>query len=177
MQRESELAHIDYLTGAINMRFFYELAGIEIDRFQRYGHPFTLCYIDLDDFKTVNDKFGHATGDLVLSIVADSIKKQIRKTDIFARLGGDEFALLLPETSADAARVAISKIRVEFLKQMQQSNWPVTFSMGVLTCNLHPVSVEELVRQADEVMYQSKDSGKNIIKYSAYKKNSPIEDG
>jgi predicted signal transduction protein with EAL and GGDEF domain len=111
MQRESELARTDHLTGAVNLRFFYELAQMEIDRLHRYGHPFTLAYIDLDGFKAVNDQFGHATGDRVLHTVVNFIKKHMRKTDVCARLGGDEFALLLPETDQEVARLAISKIR------------------------------------------------------------------
>jgi diguanylate cyclase (GGDEF)-like protein len=122
IQRESELARTDYLTGAVNLRYFYELAQMEIDRLQRYGHPFTLAYIDLDEFKAINDQFGHASGDRVLYTVASSIKKNMRKTDICARLGGDEFALLLPETDQEFARLAISKIQGELLKEMQQNN-------------------------------------------------------
>jgi diguanylate cyclase (GGDEF)-like protein len=168
LQRESELARTDYLTGTVNLRFFYELAQMEIDRLQRYGRPFTLAYIDLDDFKAVNDQFGHATGDRVLYTVASSIKKNMRKTDICARLGGDEFALLLPETDQEFARLAISKIQGELLKEMQQNNWPVTFSMGVLTCQVAPQTTDELVNMADKLMYQVKQDSKNAIKYSTY---------
>lgn len=171
LQRESEFARIDHLTGAINLRFFYELAEAEIDRFRRHGHPFSLAYIDLDNFKNINDQFGHATGDQVLYALASAVRKQIRRTDIFARLGGDEFAILLPETNEVAARAAIPKIQAEFQAEMGRNNWPVTCSIGVLICTIQPVSVEDLVRQTDEVMYQAKESGKNVIKYSAYKKD------
>ena len=75
LQREKELARTDYLTAAVNSRYFYEVTQVEADRFQRYQRPFTLAYIDVDDFKTVNDRFGHATGDEVLRILVSSVKK------------------------------------------------------------------------------------------------------
>ena len=166
LQRESELARTDHLTGAVNLRYFYELAQMEIDRLQRYGHPFTLVYIDLDDFKSVNDQFGHATGDRVLYTVVSSIKTHMRKTDACARLGGDEFALLLPETDQEFARQAMSKIQGELLKEMGQNHWPVTFSIGVLTCQIASQSTDELVKMTDELMYRVKRDGKNGIKYA-----------
>ena len=104
MEREKELARTDYLTGAVISRAFFELVQMEIDRSQRYKHPFTIVYIDLDNFKTVNDQFGHLIGDQVLRTVVSHAKKHLRKTDVIARLGGDEFALLLPETSQESAR-------------------------------------------------------------------------
>ena len=167
-QRVSELARTDYLTGAVNSRFFHELAQMEIDRFQRYKHPFTLAYIDLDNFKTVNDQFGHATGDQVLSTVVNSVRKYIRRIDVIARLGGDEFALLMPETSQESANVAISKLHNGLLEEMRQNNWPITFSIGVLTCNAAPPTAKELVKIADDLMYSVKHSSKNALKYSTY---------
>lgn len=164
-QRESKLARIDHLTGAVNLRYFYELAQMEIDRAQRYSHPFTLAYIDLDNFKTVNDRFGHATGDSVLLAVTSSIRKQIRRTDIFARLGGDEFVLLLPETNEETAREALYKIGAVLLQEMQQNNWPITFSIGVLICQVAPHTTEELIKLADELMYEVKQNGKNAIRF------------
>lgn len=168
LERERELARTDYLTGAVNSRLFYDLVQMEIDRFQRYKHPFTLAYIDLDNFKTVNDQFGHSMGDQVLRTVGSSTKKHLRKTDVVARLGGDEFALLLPETNQESARVAISKLQGDLLEEMRQSNWPITFSIGVLTCSAAPHATDELVRMTDELMYSVKLNGKNAIKYSTY---------
>ena len=168
LQRESEMARTDHLTGAVNLRFFYEVAQMEIDRLERYKHPFTLAYIDLDNFKIINDQFGHSAGDQVLYTVASSVKKQVRRTDVFARLGGDEFALLLPETDQESARLAISKIQGNLLDEMQKNNWPITFSIGVLTCQVAPYSTDELVRMADELMYSVKQNNKNAIRYSTY---------
>ena len=168
LQRESELARTDHLTGAVNSRFFYELAGIEIDRFRRYGHPFTIAYFDLDNFKGINDQFGHATGDQVLCVVASSIRKQIRKTDIFARLGGDEFAMLLPETNEESTRLIFPKIHTELQNELRRNNWQVTCSIGVVICKVTPDSAEELIKQADSLMYLAKNDGKNRIKYDSY---------
>ncbi len=167
-ERERELARVDYLTGVANSRLFYELAQMEIDRCQRYGHPFTLAYVDLDNFKGVNDQFGHSIGDHVLRSVVSSARKHLRKTDVVARLGGDEFALLLPETDQESARGVLSRIQGNLLEEMRQSNWPITFSIGVLTCSSAPHTTDELVRMADDLMYSVKRDGKNAIKYSTY---------
>jgi len=152
----------------MNSRFFYELAQMEIDRFQRYKHPFTLTYIDLDNFKAVNDQFGHSTGDQVLRTVIGSVKKHLRRTDVVARLGGDEFVLLLPETDQEPAYVVINKIRGDLLEEMRQQNWPITFSIGVLTCRVVPNTIDELIKMADDLMYSAKHDGKNAVKYSTY---------
>jgi diguanylate cyclase (GGDEF)-like protein len=168
MEREKELAHTDYLTGAANSRLFFELVQMEIDRSQRYEHPFTLVYIDLDNFKTVNDQFGHPIGDRVLRTVVNYAKKNLRKIDVIARLGGDELALLLPQTNPESARVTLSKLQAGLLEEMQQNKWPITFSVGALTCSLPPPSSDELVRMADALMYSVKHGSKNAIKYSTY---------
>ena len=167
-EHEKALARTDYLTGAANLRFFLELLQKEIDRSLRYAHPFTIVYIDLDNFKTVNDQFGHIIGDEVLQTLVRYITTHVRKTDAAARLGGDEFALLLPETTQESARVALTKLRDGLLEEMQQNKWPITFSIGVLTCTAPPVKADELVRMADELMYSVKSGGKNAIVYSIY---------
>ena len=169
MANEAELARTDNLTGAVNSRFFYDLIQMEIDRSQRYKTYFSFAYIDLDNFKTVNDKYGHATGDQALLVIVDFIKKNIRKSDVVARIGGDEFALLLPETNSEVVRSVCLKIQEGLLEKMRQNNWPITFSMGVLTCEVAPTSADVLVSMADELMYSVKHSTKNAIRYSTYK--------
>jgi predicted signal transduction protein with EAL and GGDEF domain len=111
LERERELARTDYLTGIANSRSFYESANAELNRIHRYKHPFTFAYLDLDNFKTVNDRFGHGIGDVLLRFVAETIKNSIRITDKISRLAGDEFAILLPETGFDAAQIVISKVQ------------------------------------------------------------------
>ena len=168
MEHERELAHTDYLTGAANRRFFFELLQMEIYRSQRYNRAFTIAYIDIDNFKEVNDRFGHTTGDQLLRVLVDQAKKHLRTTDMVARLGGDEFALLLPETGQEAAQAALSKIQADILAAMQQSHWPATISMGVLTCVDANLTTIELVRRVDELMYSVKRSSKNGINYATY---------
>jgi len=165
---EKEFARIDTLTGAINARFFSELVQMEIDRSQRYKHAFTIAYVDLDNFKTVNDNLGHSMGDKVLQTIVKYVKGQLRKIDVVGRLGGDEFAFLLPETDQAAAQVAISKIQIGLLDEMHRNNWPVTFSIGVLTYINLPQTSDELIKKADDLMYSVKNNGKNSIIYSVY---------
>jgi diguanylate cyclase (GGDEF)-like protein len=168
LEREKELARTDHLTGAVNSRVFCELLQTEIDRSQRYKTPFAIAYIDLDNFKTVNDEFGHATGDRVLCFVVDQIRKNLRKTDVTARLGGDEFTLLLPETKQESAQAVLSKLQRDILDGMQQNNWPVTLSIGVLTCIDAPHTAEEAIKIVDDLMYTVKRDSKNGIKYATF---------
>lgn len=161
-------ARFDYLTGAVNVRYFYELAQMEIARAQRYKHPTTLVYIDLDNFKAINDQLGHSTGDLVLQAVASKMRRHIRKVDTIARLGGDEFALLMPETGEPQAREALARLWDGLTGEMAANQWPVTFSMGVVTFKHTAASVDEMVSLADERMYAIKTTSKNSICYMTY---------
>ena len=165
LERERELARTDYVTQVANSRFFAETALQEIKRAGRYQHPFTIAYLDIDDFKAVNDRWGHSTGDRVLTIVASTIRSNIRSTDAVARLGGDEFGLLLPETGYDAAGVVVQKVRQDLLSAMDRNGWPVTFSIGVVTFRTPPDNVDGMLRVADAFMYSVKRSGKNRIEH------------
>jgi diguanylate cyclase (GGDEF)-like protein len=167
-KREKEFARTDYLTGAVNSRLLFELLQTEMDRSQRYGHPFTVTYIDLDDFKIVNDRFGHSIGDQVLRTVVNYAREHLRRTDVIARLAGDEFVLLLPETGQDSARVALGNLQTGLLEELHNSDWLITFSAGAVTCTIPPTSTDDLVRMADDLMYSVKRSGKNAIRYSTY---------
>ena len=166
LEHETELAQTDVLTGAANRRFFFELLEMEINRSRRYSHPFTIAYIDIDNFKEVNDRFGHTTGDQVLFALVDQVKQYSRTTDVVARLGGDEFALLLPETDPESAQAVLSKIQSAILLGMENGHWPVTISIGVLTCvDAHHTAVE-IIRMVDDLMYSVKRDSKNGIKYA-----------
>jgi diguanylate cyclase (GGDEF)-like protein len=165
-RREERLAaRTDFVSGAANARFFHELLQAEINRIQRYPHPITVVYIDIDNFKLVNDLFGHKIGDDVLRSIAAELQSQLRRTDIVARVGGDEFALLLPSTHQPEAQVVISKLKSNLMETMQQKGWPVTFSMGAVTCVTPPHSPEQLINMADELMYQVKNSTKNDVRF------------
>jgi diguanylate cyclase (GGDEF)-like protein len=168
LEHEREIAHKDYLTGALNSLFFYNVLQMEINRSLRYKNLFTIAYIDLDNIKTVNDEFGHATGDEVLCFVVNQIKNSLRKVDVVARLGGDEFALLMPETNQKSAQVVLSKLQHNILAGMQKNNWPVTLSIGVLTYIDTPPTANEAIKKVDDLMYSVKKSSKNNIKYATY---------
>ena len=164
IQVQQELASTDYLTGIANRRAFFTLADAEIKRSRRYQQPFSIAYIDLDNFKYINDLYGHGTGDDLLREVASTIRRNIREVDILARLGGDEFVLLLPETSARSARAVMKKIRENLLSSMKEREWPVTFSIGLVTFKTPPATVSELILTSDNLMYKAKQSGKNRIR-------------
>lgn len=168
MERERELARKDFLTGAANSLSFYDLLQNEINRLNRYHHPFSVAYIDLDNFKMVNDQWGHSAGDKVLASIVGTISKICRKTDVVARLGGDEFAVMFPETDQHKVKIIVKKLQNSLLKKMKSNDWNVTFSMGVLTILAHPPTAREIVRLTDELMYSVKNEGKNNVKFSVY---------
>ncbi len=168
LDRERELAKVDYMTGAINSRFFSEVVQMELHRTRRYKHPFTIAYLDIDNFKSVNDQLGHTIGDQVLRAVVTQAKQRLRKTDVVARVGGDEFAVLLPETDQDAAKVVLSTLHNDIVGGLQQRQWPVTLSIGVLTCRDAPQAPDDVVRMVDDLMYSVKRGGKHAIKYATF---------
>lgn len=167
-ENERTQSRRDPLTGLVNSRAFMEILAYEVARFKRGGVPFSLGYIDLDEFKEVNDRYGHQRGDELLRQVADLFRDNLRKTDVIARMGGDEFAILFPGTSSDASRLVMQKVRGLFLATMKENNWPTTFSMGIVTCDVPPETADEILLLADRLMYQAKGSGKNRLEFSVY---------
>ena len=163
LDNEKELASRDPLTGALNRRSFFDLAEHEINRSHRYGFPFTVAYIDLDNFKGINDSLGHTTGDELLMTVASTIRSNSRSTDILARFGGDEFVVLLPETSGESALTLLNKMHAYLDEAMRYKNWPISFSVGAITYLQAPPSVDEAIHLADELMYTVKHGGKNRL--------------
>lgn len=168
MRRLAESSRVDNLTGAASTSFFYATLDKELDRLGRYGRPLTLAYLDLDGFKSVNDGFGHLEGDKALRVVAECARSRLRKTDLVARLGGDEFAFLCPETDEAAARAAINEVVQRLGEEMRLGGWPVTFSVGVVTCHAVPGSSEGLVRMADDLMYSVKLGAKDGVNYASF---------
>ena len=164
LDRERSFSRVDYTTGAMNSRFFRVLAQREIDRSARSRQPFTAAYVDLDNFKMINDVFGHTIGDEALRTVADTMQQNLRKTDIVARLGGDEFTILLPEVGANVAWRVVSKLHDKLTSAMQKRHWPITFSIGVVSFSAVPSSVDEMLGLADKVMYRVKHGSKNGIR-------------
>jgi diguanylate cyclase (GGDEF)-like protein len=168
LKQEKEYSRTDFLTGTRNRRYFIELLDQEINRARRYDRSFTVVWIDLDNFKTVNDCFGHSTGDLILRLVARTLQENIRVTDTVARLGGDEFALLLPETGRNVAETILRKVRKINLDIMERHGWPVTLSIGVVTFKSPPSTVDETLRISDQLMYAAKNNGKDGIRYDVF---------
>jgi diguanylate cyclase (GGDEF)-like protein len=162
LRRQQELSGRDALTGAASRGRFVESAGLELEKARRSREPLTTGYIDLDNFKQVNDTLGHDAGDDLLRALADIVQGSIRPSDTLGRLGGDEFALLLPETGFDEAHVVLERLRLALVAGLQK-DWPVTLSVGAVTFDLAPSSVESMIKRADEAMYSVKKAGKNAL--------------
>ncbi len=157
-------ATIDALTGVANARSFREGLELEVARSNRHGRTLSLAYLDLDDFKQVNDAAGHAAGDLALQVVAREGQATLRRGDLLARLGGDEFALLLPETGAEAASTALARMLSAIQEAVRAHGWPMGVSVGLVTAAPPLPPADEIVRAADRLMYAAKREGKGTIR-------------
>lgn len=173
LEHERELASTDALTGVSNARSFYRQAAVEISRARRYGRPLTLAYLDLDNFKPLNDESGHSTGHEALRVVAHTLEANLRDTDLLARLGGDEFVVLLPETDEPAARAVFSKLLPLLLQEVRHRHWPISCSVGAVIALPPPLSVDDLVRSADQLMYRVKREAKNDVRYEVRREVAP----
>lgn len=174
-EREKKLSRTDGLTGIANRRYFLELLRIEYKRSLRYERCLTLAYFDLDNFKQINDRFGHSTGDKLLKTIAQTIQTQIRETDTVTRLGGDEFALLLPEINYEAAKYVLKRLQQGLMTAIEAYSPPVSFSIGAVTFLSLPDSIESITAEADSLMYEVKKSGKNRLEHRVFDKfNSNI---
>ena len=149
------LAITDDLTGLANRRHFRAELERAIAAARRYGSPLSLLLLDLDDFKSVNDRYGHARGDEALKAVATTIRTRLRKADLAARIGGDEFAVLLPETGTEAAGV-LARTLVDAINDSLPAPLTVTASAGVST--LHEQATVDLLAEADRFLYKAKTS-------------------
>ena len=156
------LATRDPLTNVLNARAFSDELAQELGRNRRYGRPLALIYLDLDDFKRVNDAHGHATGDAVLRLVADAMRGALRGADIVGRLGGDEFAVLMPETDGDVAHAAALRLATG-IRTVFRGTPSVTASIGVVSCTGTEAGTDELLRRADQAMYEAKRGGKDRV--------------
>src|SRR5437899_3152423 len=149
--RESGRARAGVLTWNENRRAFYELAGREFERARRYGHPFTLGYFDLDDYKEVADRFSALTAEGMLQLVAESARRSIRASDLVARLGGDSFAVLLPEAGPEAADMVIRKLQKSVRAASTETALPLSISGGVVTCPQPTERLEAGIGAADRL--------------------------
>ncbi len=165
MNREYQLSHYDQLTGLSNRASLFEGGPRDLARCRRNKQPLTAIFIDLDQFKNVNDRFGHAEGDRVLQAVADCVRCNTRDSDLTARFGGDEFVILAAEMDYDAARRFIYRMQSKLREAMALRNWPVTFSIGAATFIIPPASIDEVLKIADDLMYSVKRTLKDSIKH------------
>jgi diguanylate cyclase (GGDEF)-like protein len=162
-EREKQSARRDHLTGLANPKGFYEALSIEIARHRRQRIPLAVAYFDCDNFKLVNDRFGHNEGDRLLEGIGRVLKENLRKTDVIGRLGGDEFAVVLTNTDQRSAVEAVGKLRRELDTLMREYHWPVTFSVGIGIFSRVPESEDTVIRFTDNLMYRVKEAGKNDI--------------
>jgi diguanylate cyclase (GGDEF)-like protein/PAS domain S-box-containing protein len=167
LEHEQLLARTDSLTGLCNRRYFFELAAREFSAAVRYRRPLSIVMFDADEFKQVNDIFGHVEGDKALAQIAQIAAAQVRAVDVLARYGGDEFVLLLPQADAQQALLIAERIRTSVAATAQlgadQSPFTVTLSIGIAELQRAPVDedVERVIQHADEALYAAKAQGRN----------------
>lgn len=162
----NHLAMIDPLTGIGNRRVFYARAEVELARCRRKGSPLSILMIDLDRFKSINDKLGHATGDETLRRFVSLVEPHLREYDFFARLGGEEFSVLLPDAREDAAVGIAERLReITEAEHLPTLNFPVptTISIGVAEQECGEDSIDRLLHRADEALYAAKAGGRNRV--------------
>ena len=168
LQRVEALSVTDDLTGLYNSRFLNQVLHRESKRASRSGRPLSLLFLDLDGFKSVNDRYGHLCGSRALVEAAAVIKGCARETDVTARFGGDEFAVVLPDTGSDGAVAVAERVRERiaahsFLRASDGLNIRLTASVGVATQPDAAATAEQLIKAADAAMYRVKDQGKNGV--------------
>jgi len=155
----------DVLTGVGSRRLLDDKLEAECARAKRYRRPFSVAIIDLDNFKTINDAFGHATGDEALKKLAGCMKSQKRTPDILARYGGDEFVILMPETKADDAVILLERIRTKVGQIKFAENFSLTISCGIAeSLPDRNDSASEVIRRADLALYEAKSAGRDCVK-------------
>jgi diguanylate cyclase (GGDEF)-like protein len=169
--RMKQLAYVDGLTGMHNRRFFEMRIVEELERAGRFQGRLSVIMVDIDNFKKLNDEFGHLLGDEILRSVSSVLKQQLRKMDMVCRYGGDEFAILVPETTGDNALRVAEKLR----RQIETHDFPgvprpVTISCGVADYPTHGVTRDEVVAAADSALYTAKQVGRNRVSPATLKK-------
>jgi two-component system cell cycle response regulator len=153
----------DGLTGLFNHSYFYQQIDMEVRRYVRYGTSVSLVLIDIDDFKKVNDTFGHQEGDLILAAMGRNLSGVARDSDICCRYGGEEFAVILPLTDVHVAGVIADRLKTKLVEFLPDGCTMVTVSIGVVSCGENTGTSRELVKKADAALYQAKKSGKNRV--------------
>lgn len=165
LRRAEALALTDPLTGAVNLRSLEQLVARDLAAIERQPQPVSLAFLDLDHFKQVNDQRGHAEGDKALRLVTDTLHRHLRRTDVLARLGGDEFALWLPGTDEASAVSVLARLRAALAEAMRAADYPITFSVGVVTYPAAAPTLEAMLGAADALMYEVKASSRNDFRH------------
>lgn len=163
-----KLATTDSLTGIANRRRFLSKAPKEVTRSQRYGRDLSVLMLDVDHFKTINDRYGHAVGDQVLCRLVEVCNDELREHDVIGRLGGEEFAILLPETVLETARAVAERLRENIeATTVDGQSFHFTVSFGVAQVKGSEETAEEVIRRADEALYRAKQKGRNRVEVSS----------
>jgi diguanylate cyclase (GGDEF)-like protein len=166
VRRLEYLSQHDALTGLLNRRAIESLMDKEVQRLHRFGDPFALLLIDVDHFKRVNDRMGHAAGDMVLSTVSAVLQAQAREVDHVSRFGGEEFCVLLPRTDSEGALQAAERFREAVLATVvpwADETLCVTVSVGVAATSDPTEALHSILRRADEALYRAKAEGRNRV--------------
>jgi diguanylate cyclase (GGDEF)-like protein len=168
LAREEALSRTDVLTGINNARAFREWLNHYLSISARQQQPIALGYIDLDNFKHVNDSQGHSTGDEVIKSIGRMLGTSVRTTDIVGRIGGDEFGIILPNANSKDTQTVFSKLHEKLTTEMTKSGWPIGVSIGGAIFITPPSSADEALKAADALMYDVKKSGKNQIRIKEF---------
>jgi diguanylate cyclase (GGDEF)-like protein len=163
LDREQALSRSDSLTGLENARAFRASLELAVASCRRKQRPLTLAYIDLDNFKSVNDRYGHSRGDALLRDVASVLQNGIRATDSAARIGGDEFVVCLPESHEPQAQSVLERLREALAEITQTDECTISASIGAFCWEVPPEDVDTMISSADQLMYKVKKSGKNRL--------------
>jgi diguanylate cyclase len=161
-EKLAHLAHTDPLTGLANRRYLFDQLNIEFARSRRYGRTFCLLFIDLDNFKLINDRFGHMIGDEALQGAANALKSPLRTTDMLSRVGGDEFAVLLPETDLKGGMDVTEKLQLALMtfgSDFKPEPLEMTFSAGLSQLHDEDLSIDQILTRADDAQYLAKRDG------------------
>jgi diguanylate cyclase (GGDEF)-like protein len=159
----AQAAIVDPVSGLFNRRYFHSRLDEELQRAQRHKTPVALLMIDIDDFKNINDRFGHLVGDAVIRGVSEILRHSVRKFDVCARFGGEEFAIVMPGSAAESSTRVAERIRqrIEAFRLDQSADLRVTASIGMSVS--HDLAARELIEQADQALYEAKRHGKNRL--------------
>jgi diguanylate cyclase (GGDEF)-like protein len=162
-----DMAVTDSLTGLYVRRYFMVKLQEELHRAERYNNILSVVMADLDQFKNINDTYGHDAGDRVLEAIGKFLQQNIRDVDVIARYGGEEFVLMIPEATKDAAQNLSERLRKNLSEMKFKDLPPITISLGIATYPYDGTDAEDLIKKADAAMYAAKRAGRNqVVKYT-----------